>query len=127
MIEHDSGANGLPEQRRLPEGFGLEMLGGLIGLLGTVVLLPLHRLTRRPTRIRTTLRFDGAWLVRRRGAEEHGWDGREVTDFGSGRDTPERRTVFMVRGDAREVLLDGLTPHDAARAVELLHEVLRTA
>lgn len=46
VIEHSPGKDGVPSQRRLPEGRGVEWLGGLVGLLGGLAFMAAHRVTR---------------------------------------------------------------------------------
>ncbi|MCA9604640.1 MAG: hypothetical protein KC619_03535 [Myxococcales bacterium] len=124
VIEHDPGDEGLPEQRRLPEGFGLEALGGLLGFLGLGALL-LHRLARSPKRLVSHLRFGPDRLSVECGDDARAWTTSGVVGFGTGEDTPEWRTVFVTHAEGRELLLQGLPPDDARRAAEALDEARR--
>ncbi|MCB9596733.1 MAG: hypothetical protein H6719_28680 [Sandaracinaceae bacterium] len=125
VIEHDPGEAGLPEQRRLPEGYGLEALGGVFGFLSLGALLA-HRLGRSVAPIRTHVRLDPGTLIARRSGNETSWSTASLLGFGVGEDSPEWRTVFLDRAEGRELLLEGLPPEDARRAVEALDEALRS-
>lgn len=124
VVEHDPGEEGVPEQRRLPEGFGLEALGGVLGLLGLGALL-IHRIARSPKPQVSRLTFGPDGLSLRCGEDTRAWPTGTVVGFGAGEDTPDWRTVFVTHVEGRELLLEGLPPHDARRAVELLDEARR--
>ncbi len=124
VLSHDPGADGVPEQRRLPEGYGLEILGGVLGLLGLGALL-LHRVARSVEPRPTTVRFGPDTLSKKCVADVKAWSTGSITGFGAGRDSPELRTVFVAHAGGREIVLEGLPPDDARRAVELLEEARR--
>lgn len=125
LVEHDSGKGGVPEQRRLPEGYGIEALGGLFGLLALGGLL-LHRLARSvaPVRTRVSLGPDGL-TSQRASSHKQRWSLEGITGFGAGEDSPSFRTVFVDASEGRELLLEGLPIEDARRAVEALEEARR--
>ncbi|MBX3274119.1 MAG: hypothetical protein KF729_27885 [Sandaracinaceae bacterium] len=126
VIAHDPGAAGLPEQRRIPEGYGLEVLGGMLGLLGLGALL-VHRLARTSAAEPVELRLEPGRLVHARGAARREWPTSAIRAFGAGEDGREWRTVFVEADGGRELLLEGLPPADAGRAVEVLRDALREA
>lgn len=125
IVEHDPGAEGLPEQRRLPEGYGLEAIGGLFGFLSLGALLA-HRLGRSVAPVRTRVELDRQTLTSRREAKETSWSTPTLLGFGVGEDSPEWRTVFLDRAEGRELLLEGLPPDDARRTVEALEDALKS-
>ncbi len=124
VLLHDPGEAGVPEQRRLPEGFGLEAIGGVLGLLGLGALV-LHRVARRVRPQKSRVRFDPSVLVVSRDGDARSWPTATIAGFGAGEDTPEWRTVFVTHADGRELLLEGLPPDDARRAVEILDDARR--
>lgn len=124
ILEHDPGEAGLPEQRRLPEGYGLEGIGGVLGLLGLGAFVA-HRVGRTVEPLETRVRFGPQVLTFQRPGDARKWLTPAITDFGMGQDSPEWRTIFVEQSGGRELLMDGLSRDDAVRAVEALREALR--
>jgi len=124
VLEHDPGEAGLPEQRRLQEGRGLEVLGGVLGLIGLGALLA-HRLYRDVEPVRTRVRFGPQVLTFQRPDDARKWVTPEITGFGMGQDSPDWRTIFVERASGRELVMDGLARDDAMRAVEALEQARR--
>jgi len=124
VLEHDPGEEGLPEQRRLPEGYGLEGLGGVLGLLGLGALVA-HRVGRKVEPVKMLVRFGPEVLTFQRPSDARKWPTNAIRGFGMGQDSPDWRTIFLEQATGRELVMDGLSREDAARAIEVLEEARR--
>lgn len=124
VIEHSPGKDGVPSQRRLPEGRGVQWLGGLVGLLGGLAFMAAHRVTRDLTPVPVRLELGPRLLTVERGSAQQRWPVASLRSFHVGQDTTTLRTVFARTAEGRAMLLEGLPPDDARAAARALGEAM---